>query len=522
MEKSTRKQQLLKYAPLLIIVLAGTLLRVLRLDFAPPGLNQDEASAGYEAWAIANFGIDRNGHSFPVLLESWGSGQNALYSYVCVLFMKVFRVDLSVTAIRLPMAIASSISVVTAYLFGLRLREHRFGLLAALVLAVNPWHITAGRWALESNLLPFFVLLALCLLTPPSQARSVKHGNNDSDGGNARQQARSAKRNNGGGNRTTRNWALAGAVLALALYAYGTALLWVPLFAAATLVYSLVRREVTLKQICAVFAVFCLIGFPIVLCNVRNVLGLPEMQLFGVFTLPKLTETRQSATMSLHVFDNLRTLFKLLWTQNDGLLFNAVPKFGLLYGKIGLLFVVLGITAQIRTKESKIVLFALLSGVVTSAFIDANINRVNVLMIPLVMLQARGIAAFWQLFFWARKRRQTQRGVPADFAVVHETATDTPTRKARVVSGAATAVVLTVACVLFCRDYFGAYREELRGWFEPRDNMPYIYILFDEKVPPSDFAGSVRYINPGGKFQWVESFEWKGENGQWNSYRYER
>ena len=38
---------------------------------------------------------------------------------------------------------------------GQKIRGTGFGLLALLVLALNPWHIMISRWALESNLLPF-------------------------------------------------------------------------------------------------------------------------------------------------------------------------------------------------------------------------------------------------------------------------------------------------------------------------------------------------------------------------------
>jgi len=52
------------------IIIAGILLRVLCIGSAPAGFNQDEASTGYEAWALLNFGIDRNGASWPVLFTS--------------------------------------------------------------------------------------------------------------------------------------------------------------------------------------------------------------------------------------------------------------------------------------------------------------------------------------------------------------------------------------------------------------------------------------------------------------------
>jgi hypothetical protein len=40
----------------------------------------------------------------------------------------------------------------------------------------------------------------------------------------------------------------------------------------------------------------------------------------------------------------------------------------------------------------------------------------------------------------------------------------------------------------------------------PSVNMPYIYVLFYERIDPRDFADSVVYGNPGGAFQQVSSF----------------
>lgn len=52
----------------------GILSRTMFLDLLPRGLNQDELSAGYDAYAIAHFGKDRNGIVMPVHLIAWGSG----------------------------------------------------------------------------------------------------------------------------------------------------------------------------------------------------------------------------------------------------------------------------------------------------------------------------------------------------------------------------------------------------------------------------------------------------------------
>jgi hypothetical protein len=66
---------------LVIISLYILVTRLFGLDLIPGGLNQDEAAIGYDAWALANYGIDRNGFTFPILPMSWGSGAGGFIIY---------------------------------------------------------------------------------------------------------------------------------------------------------------------------------------------------------------------------------------------------------------------------------------------------------------------------------------------------------------------------------------------------------------------------------------------------------
>lgn len=96
------------------IILFGCLIRIFNISNIPNALNCDEASAGYEAYSILNYGIDRNGNFMPSFLVAWGSGQNALLSYVMIPFIKVL--GLTTLSVRLPMAILGCISLVIFYL----------------------------------------------------------------------------------------------------------------------------------------------------------------------------------------------------------------------------------------------------------------------------------------------------------------------------------------------------------------------------------------------------------------------
>ena len=56
------------------------------------------------------------------------------------------------------------------------------------------------------------------------------------------------------------------------------------------------------------------------------------------------------------------------------------------------------------------------------------------------------------------------------------------------------------------------YASDLGGdvWITDRVNMPYIYVLFYERIPPDDFIADVDYVNPDGAFRQVRSM------GRWH------
>ena len=61
------KEKLYKYAVYLIFII-GILIRIVGITDMPNALNCDEASAGYEAFSLLNYGIDRNGNHNPSFL----------------------------------------------------------------------------------------------------------------------------------------------------------------------------------------------------------------------------------------------------------------------------------------------------------------------------------------------------------------------------------------------------------------------------------------------------------------------
>ena len=141
------------------IMIAGVFVRLWRFGDVPGGINQDEAFAGYEAYSILHYGKDSFGYSMPVYLTAWGSGMNALNTYLMVPFIAVF--GLKSWVIRMPQVIVAILSLAVCYLLMKKLFDSRMGLISMFILAVVPWHIMLSRWGLESNLAPGFLLFGL-------------------------------------------------------------------------------------------------------------------------------------------------------------------------------------------------------------------------------------------------------------------------------------------------------------------------------------------------------------------------
>ena len=142
------------------VILASFLLGTLVLAFAfgsvPPGLNVDEASPGYDAYALLQYGIDRNGFHNPLAFVAFGSGTSAMEPYLVMPFVALF--GLNTFALRLPFLLAG---VAAIFLFARLVTEvhgARTARVATFLLAICPWHIMIPRLAHESSLLPFVML----------------------------------------------------------------------------------------------------------------------------------------------------------------------------------------------------------------------------------------------------------------------------------------------------------------------------------------------------------------------------
>ena len=147
-----------------IIVLVAAALRLYRLSDVPPGVNRDEASIGVTASSLMQTGRDEYGRFLPLSFESFGDWKLPLYIYTTIPFVKLF--GLSELAVRLPSAIAGIASVAALYYLAQMLfASESIGLLAAISLALMPWHIHISRVESEAIVAVFFTIAgSICFL----------------------------------------------------------------------------------------------------------------------------------------------------------------------------------------------------------------------------------------------------------------------------------------------------------------------------------------------------------------------
>lgn len=471
-----------------VIMLIGCLVRFVQLGSYPGGINQDEAFAGYEAYSLLHYGMDSSGNPFPVYFNSWGSGMNVLNSYLMIPFVAVF--GLHTWVIRLPQCIVACFSLWVFYLLLKRMVNENTALVGLFYLALCPWHIMLSRWGLESNLAPGFLLFGLYFFL-----RGVDE---------------------------SKFYMLSALFYGLSLYCYATIWPVVPFILLLQLIYliytgkifrkkSLNNQSLSSENSCQkpeknnpemliiIYSLLILIvlALPLVLFLLVNKGYIDEIRL-PFLTIPRLTYMRESEISLQNIPENFCNMVRILCRQDDYHYWNTTGEFGLYY-KGGLLLAVIGflycMIRCIRSLGSRkydpltLALPTFFGGVILGCLIYVNVNRMNIIHLPIVLFAGIGL---WLIL-------------------------DLTTEKFKKSVQVAAVMYLTVF-LCFLHFYFGDYQETISGMFqaglgeaveeamiiaeEPNTRTIYVdkrfyysKILFYSKEPANRYIETVEYTN---------------------------
>ncbi|MBI4168575.1 MAG: glycosyltransferase family 39 protein, partial [Acidobacteria bacterium] len=166
----------LEWTLVALILCAGLYLRLYRIDLVPPGLNNDEAinalevrdiAAGRPFASLTERGLNRETmfHYLAAFASrNSGFGLNLIRAMPAVFGLGPRVVNDPLMDLVFPLrsvAIgAGTLTILALYLFARRSFGPPVALLAALFLAVSPWHLLYSRVGLRAILAPLFAVAA--------------------------------------------------------------------------------------------------------------------------------------------------------------------------------------------------------------------------------------------------------------------------------------------------------------------------------------------------------------------------
>ena len=476
------------------IILFAAAVRLIGLGSVPAGLQQDEASLGYDAFAIAKYGVDRNGFAYPIYPITWGCGGGSpLMIYINVLTIKLFGTG--VVKLRLLPAI---LGIATVYIFYLILKEitlsYKKSLFGAAFLALCPWHIILSRWSLDSNIMPFTLGLSVYLFI-----LGIKTGK-------------------------TLIYCLSAAAYAMCMYSYGSATIVVPIHLILISIYCLRKKVLSVKQLILAVLTFVIVFSPLLVFYAVNYLGLPEIVTdsfsFNKFTASRSDEVfiRFDSSLPRELWENIRQLIITLTIgDNDEMLCHFIPGYATLFEftfPITFLGIFLGKRAFLKCEDTKenseraidddkrsamdaVFVTLLISCVLLAVGIRADVSRMVMIFLSLVYFLVKGISFIWD------------RRAACAYAVM---------------------AVVVLAAGLFIKDYFTGFNDKTANLFMPGygeaakrayeiagddkeiystyENLsaPFVIALYYTDYNPVKFADTVVYKDEADEFRVAESF----------------
>ncbi|OGE34567.1 hypothetical protein A3C32_04460 [Candidatus Daviesbacteria bacterium RIFCSPHIGHO2_02_FULL_41_14] len=225
---------------LILIVAIAFFLRFYKVTEVPPSLNWDEVSIAYNAYSVMKTGKDEWGVTFPVHFKAYGEYKLPAQIYVSIPGIYLF--GLNELGVRITPVIYGTLTVLLLYFLTRKIfRSDLIGATAAFLLAISPWHIQLTRASFESSFAVFWIVLGVWLLVKGFEDKK---------------------------------WLILAMIpLALSVYTYNSARVFVPLFLVVILwIYrkDLLRWKKQLLVVLILFGVLLLPLVPFTVSQDRN------------------------------------------------------------------------------------------------------------------------------------------------------------------------------------------------------------------------------------------------------------
>lgn len=373
---------------LLFIMVIASFFRFFRITSSPAALNWDEVSIGYNAYSILETGKDEWGKTLPLAFKAFGEIKLPGMIYASIPGIAIF--GLTDFGVRVTPALIGVITVYALYILVSKLfHSEKYGLAAAALLAISPWHVHFSRVSFEAGLALLLTILSLYnLLRAKDNPRYYWH---------------------------------AGFLAVLAAYTYNSIRIILPLLFVAYLINGTIsftsKTKSTLIKVILVALILCIPIFRELRSSEGRVrwgaLSIASQKSFvdgiaesrGYTTLPSLLPRLIHNKATHYVYDffmNYISTFstEFLYFHGSTNTQRSVQGMGLFY-LFELPLLIIGITALLRSKDkkmqtaSKILLPLLLLAPIPSALTTdapSSVRTISIL-IPFLAIESLGLLA---------------------------------------------------------------------------------------------------------------------------------
>ena len=357
----------------IIIFSLAILTRIYKIDTLLNGLHVDEIGMGYDAFCIANYGVDRYLNKFPVYMINFGGGQSALYTYLSAIFVKF--IGLNVIAIRMPGIVLSLLAILSGFILIKRTHGTKCGILFMCLMLVCPWHVMQSRFGLDCNLLSSMIIISITLLV------------------------------------ISQKWwqyLITGISFGITLYTYALSYLIVPILLLLSLIYMLYVKKIKFKDIIILGIPIAILAIPLILMLLVNMGYLNQID--WIITIPKLFSYRGNEISLNNILYNL-SIFKNI-IESDGFIYNSIPEFGTIYlfaiplALSGMVVAIIETIKSIKNKKfniTAIMLFLFIANIILMCLTTVNVNKINSIYIALlyfILIMLKNIYKHFKIGFF--------------------------------------------------------------------------------------------------------------------------
>lgn len=360
-----------------IIAIGFIFTRIYKLDVLPAHINIDEAGSAYDAWCLANFGVDRAGNSWPLYMNNFGTGQSSMIVFLMAGLIRI--TGYSIWSVRIPVVVFSLINLIFGCLLGKKgFRQIPYsGEIVGLLIVFCPFFVFQSRFGLDCQLMLGCSTLFIYLLL-----NAIEKGG-------------------------LWRYIITGIWGGLTMYSYVLSYLIIPIFLLMFFIYTIATKRFHILEWLVMGIMMLAVSFPLVWTQIINKFNLEEVHL-GIFTLTKMTWYRGQEIMKPSIESIIKTLAVIF--KGDSIDFSCVPGYWNLFfltvplAIIGLLSTIIRPLRRIVDEEDRTsglvadtCLMWFVSFILIGSVIEPRVYRLNAVFTAIVVIAVRGLLFFYKL-----------------------------------------------------------------------------------------------------------------------------